>query len=107
VIELPFPPSKLNPNQSYHWAVKARAFKTYKSQCAMVLSQYREELKGRAVFSIEFVPPDAHRRDADNLLAAFKAGIDALSAVTGVDDSKFAFTIKMGVPRKGGAVLLG
>lgn len=106
MIELPYPPSKLNPNQRYHWAVKARAFKAYKFQCFAILSQYREELKGRVAFSIEFQPPDAHRRDVDNATAALKAGIDALSEVTGVDDSKFAFTIKMGAPRKGGAVLL-
>ena len=55
---------------------------------------------------MEFVPPDAHRRDADNLLAASKAAIDALSQVTGVDDSKFSFTIKMGAPRKPAAVVL-
>lgn len=106
MIELPYPPSKLNPNQRYHWAVKARAAKAYKFQCFAILSQYREELQGRAEFHVEFQPPNAHRHDADNALAAFKHGADALSQVTGVDDSKFAFTIKMGAPRKGGAVVL-
>lgn len=106
MIELPFPPAKLNPNQRSHWAVKARAFKAYKFVCFAILSQHRDELKGRAAFSMEFVPPDAHRRDADNLLAASKAAIDALSQVTGVDDSKFSFTIKMGAPRKPAAVVL-
>lgn len=106
MIELPFPPSTLNPNHRPHWAVKARAFKAYKFQCFAVLSQFRSELQGRAVFAIEFCPPDARRRDADNLLAASKAGIDALSEVTGVDDSKFCFTIRMGEPRKGGVVVV-
>ena len=106
MIELPFPPATLNPNHKPHWAVKARAFKTYKFQCFAILSQHRDELRGRAVFALEFCPPDARRRDVDNATAAFKAGIDALSEVAGVDDSKFCFTIRKGEPRKGGCVVL-
>lgn len=106
MIELPFPPAVLNPNRRPHWAVKARAFKTYKFQCFAVLRQHRDQLQGRAAFQIEFRPPDARRRDADNLFAASKAAIDALSQVTGVDDSKFCFTIRMGAPARNGAVVL-
>lgn len=105
-IELPFPPSALNPNKRQHWAVKARAFKAYKSQCFAILSQHRERLHGVTAFSIEFRPPDARRRDADNCMAACKATWDALSHVTGIDDSKFRFSISMGRPLKGGAVLV-
>lgn len=106
MIELPFPPASLNPNKRLHWASKAKAFKAYKLACFAILSQFRDELQGRAAFSLTFRPPDARRRDADNLLAASKASIDALSHVTGVDDSKFCFTISMGEPRAGGAVVL-
>lgn len=106
MIDLPFPPSSLNPNKRLHWAAKAKAFKSYKFQCFAILSQHRDELRGRAVFSLEFCPPDARRRDVDNATAAFKAGIDALSEVAGVDDSKFCFTIRKGAPRKGGAVII-
>lgn len=106
MITLPFPPATLNPNHKPHWAVKARAFKAYKTQCYMLLSQFRDDLKGRASFDLRFLPPDGRRRDLDNALAASKALIDALSEVTGVDDSKFNFTISKGEPVKGGAVVV-
>jgi crossover junction endodeoxyribonuclease RusA len=106
MIELPFPPSKLSPNGRHHWAVRARAFKTYKTQCAMLLSQFRRELSGRNSFELRFIPPDRHRRDIDNMLAASKAAIDALSEICGVDDSQFQLTISRGEPRKGGAVVI-
>jgi crossover junction endodeoxyribonuclease RusA len=106
MIELPFPPSKLSPNARCHWAQKARAFKTYKFQCFALLSQYRDTLKGRDSFDLRFCPPDKHRRDIDNMLAASKAALDALSEVCGVDDSKFQLTIAKGSPVKGGAVVI-
>lgn len=106
MIHLPFPPAKLSPNARTHWAVKARAFKQYKLQCGMLLSVHRSALKGRDSFALRFCPPDARRRDIDNMLAAFKAGIDALSDVTGVDDSKFSLALGKGEPVKGGAVVI-
>ena len=106
MIELPFPPVTLNPNVRAHWAAKARAFNTYKFQCFALLSQHRDELQGRAAFSIEFRPPDGRRRDCDNLFAASKAMIDALAQVTGIDDSKFCFTIANGKPVSGGSVVV-
>lgn len=106
MIELPFPPSVLSPNARPHWTKKARAFKVYKTQCCMLLSQHRDELRGRDTFELRFHPPSAHRFDIDNLIARFKAGIDALSLTTGVDDSKFQFTIAKGEPREGGAVIV-
>jgi len=104
MITLPWPPAKLSPNARTHWAVKAKVFKQYKFQCAMLLSIHRSILKGRDSFALQFCPPDARRRDLDNMLAAFKAGIDALSDVTGVDDSKFSLALGKGEPVKGGAV---
>ncbi len=106
MIALPFPPPTLSPNARPHWAAKARAFKAYKFQCFAVLSQYREDLKGRDSFELRFMPPDRQRRDIDNMLAASKAALDALSEVCGVDDSKFNLTIAKGEPVKGGAVVL-
>lgn len=106
MIELPFPPAKLSPNARVHWGVKARAFKTYKTQCYMVLSQFRDELRGRDNFEIKFCPPDRHRRDLDNMLAASKAALDALSEICGVDDSRFFLTIAKGEPKPGGAVVV-
>ena len=104
MIPLPWPPSNLSPNARTHWAVKAKAFRAYKFQCFAVLSQHRERLRGKADFALRFCPPSARRADLDNMLAAFKGGIDALSEVTGVDDSEFSFAIAKGKPVKGGVV---
>lgn len=106
MISLPYPPAKLSPNSRCHWAQKARVFKSYKFQCFAVLSQHRPALWGRDSFELRFLPPDRHRRDLDNALSAFKAGIDALSDVCGVDDSKFNLKIAKGEPTKGGAVVV-
>ena len=106
MIALPWPPAKLSPNARAHWAVKAKAFKTYKVQCHALLSQHRDTLRGRDAFALEFRPPSARRTDLDNCLSAFKAGIDALAIVSGVDDSKFRFSIAKGKPVKGGAVVI-
>jgi crossover junction endodeoxyribonuclease RusA len=106
MISLPWPPAKLSPNARAHWAVKAKAFKTYKFQCFALLSQHRDALRGRDSFGLKFLPPDKHRRDLDNMLASSKAALDALSEVTGVDDSQFNLTIAKGEPVKGGAVVI-
>ena len=106
MIELPFPPAKLSPNARCHWAQKARVFKKYKADCYILLSQHREQLRGRHTFDLRFLPPDRHRRDLDNMVAASKAAIDALAEITGVDDSQFRLTIAKGEPRKGGAVVI-
>jgi crossover junction endodeoxyribonuclease RusA len=106
MISLPWPPAKLSPNARAHWAVKAKAFKTYKFQCFALLSQHRDALRGREAYALQFRPPSARRTDIDNCLSAFKAGIDALAIVSGVDDSKFQLTIAKGEPVKGGAVVI-
>lgn len=106
MIELPFPPAKLSPNSRCHWAQKARIARTYKMGCFAVLSQFRKELAGRRAFDLRFCPPDRHKRDLDNMVAAFKHGLDALSEICGVDDSHFSLTIAKGAPVKGGAVIV-
>jgi crossover junction endodeoxyribonuclease RusA len=105
-LELPFPPPDLNPNGRSHWAKKARVAKKYKNDCLMLLSRSRKELAGRDEFSITFCPPDRHRRDRDNAIAAFKWGSDAIADVCGVDDSKFRITYAWGEPVKGGLVII-
>lgn len=106
MIMLPWPPAKLSPNARTHWAVKAKAFRTYKVQCHALLAQHREALRGRDTYALEFRPPDNRRRDLDNALSSAKALIDALALVSGVDDSRFRLTIQKGEPTKGGAVVV-
>jgi crossover junction endodeoxyribonuclease RusA len=106
MITLPWPPSVLSPNARPHFMVKAKAFKAYKVQCHMLLSQYREALKGCTSYALEFRPRSARRIDVDNCLSAFKAGLDSIAIVSGVDDSKFRLTIAKGEPVTGGSVIV-
>lgn len=108
-LTLPYPPSKLNPNRRHHFMALANAKKAYRWECAV---DARAQKLGRVSVDtlglrITFHPPDKRRRDRDNLIAAFKAGQDALSDVTGIDDSKFDITYApLGEPVKGGCVIV-
>lgn len=106
MITLPWPPKELSPNARVHYMVRARAVKAYKFDCCVTFCQHRSALRGRTSFAVTFHPPSARRFDRDNLIARFKAGQDALSDITGVDDSKFVMTYARGEPRKGGAVVV-
>lgn len=106
MISLPFPPPVLGPNARPHWAQKARAFKRYKADCMIILSQHKKALAGRNVFEVSFHPPAAHRYDMDGLISRFKAGQDALAEVTGVNDYNFVMTYRRGEARQGGAVVI-
>jgi crossover junction endodeoxyribonuclease RusA len=109
LLTFPWPPKALSPNARVHWSKKAKATAKYKDDCwrcgwvAMVQGQ---SLKARDTFRLVFCPPDNRRRDSDNMLASFKAGFDALSALTGVDDSKFQWSFSRGEVVKGGAVIV-
>lgn len=107
MITLPWPPRELSPNASgVHWGTKARAFKAYRTDCWAVFAGNRSKLRGRSSFAVTFHPPSARRHDIDNCFASIKACIDALSQITGIDDSEFQFTIAKGEPRTGGAVII-
>ena len=49
-------------------------------------------------------PPDKRRRDMDNMLASIKAALDGVSAVIGVDDSKWRLSMHVAPPVKDGRV---
>jgi crossover junction endodeoxyribonuclease RusA len=108
-ITLPYPPPSLSPNARKHWAAKHRAFRYYKADCLYALIG-SVPLKKRndfpTKFALRFCPPDKRRRDIDNAIASFKAGIDAIAEFTRTDDSKFELTFAWGEPVKGGAVIV-
>lgn len=106
MIVLPWPPRELSPNSRCHWAAKARAAKAYRLDCWAALASHRKELRGRSTFAVVFHPPSARRHDLDNCVASIKQLFDALSEITGIDDSEFQFTIAKGEPRKAGAVIV-
>lgn len=88
---LPWPPAALSPNNNPHWAVRARAKRSYRSACAWTArAQGAKRLSAEALaLRIVFVPPCRRARDLDNCVAAMKAGFDGLADVLGVDDSRW------------------
>lgn len=83
-IEVPMlPPQEFNPNWRGHWADRYRAGKVYqeatyysavdaRNKAIMIEPFPKAELELICIF------PERRGRDADNLLAKFKPGLDAL-----------------------------
>lgn len=99
-IEVPMlPPSEFNPNWRGHWADRYRAGKVYqeavyysavdaRNKAIMVEPFPKAELELICIF------PEKRDRDADNLLAMFKPGLDALKmARLIVDDNTDHLTV--------------
>ena len=105
-ILLPWPAKALSPNARGHWSQKSRAAKAYRMQCFLFAKKAGLVAPaGRILLQLEFLPPNARRRDDDNLLASFKAGRDGLADALGIDDSLFVSQVQIGeVRRPGGAV---
>lgn len=107
-VALPWPSSKLLPNARSPgaWRIKQSAAKAYKADCTIVCraAGLRPLDMDRAHLTLRFCPPDRRRRDLDNMLAAFKQGLDAISESIGIDDCHFGLTLVRGEPVKGGSV---
>lgn len=105
-VLLPWPPKVLSPNARTHWATRSRAAKAYRSICFQLCRAARLPVpNGRALLSLEFIPPDRRRRDDDNCIAAFKSGRDGVAQALGIDDSRFVTQLQISAETiKGGAV---
>lgn len=109
-VTLPWPTRKLSPNARVHWAQLAKAKAEYRLAC---FSLCREAGLKAGMFgdtdeimlTLEFVPPNRARRDADNCLASMKAGIDGISDALQLDDRRFVFRPKLVKDRIGGYVV--
>ena len=103
---LPWPPKVLSPNARSHWAAKSKAAKAYRNACFLLCRQAALPMPmGRALLSLEFIPPDRRRRDDDNCIAAFKSGRDGVAEALGIDDSRFVTQLQISAETiKGGAV---
>ena len=111
VVELPWPDRKLSPNSRGHWAVTAKAKKSYRARCHQLgllagLGLAPKDAKSVSVHMV-FYPPDRRGRDWDNLLASMKSGLDGLADAMGVDDRRWrlAFDVSDDTVR-GGTVLI-
>jgi len=96
-IELPYPPKELSPNATLHWAKKMKFKKSYRQTCwALALSQKLTAPSGEGKIDIHitFYPPDRRHRDADNMVASIKAGLDGVADALRVNDKRFLPTFK-------------
>jgi crossover junction endodeoxyribonuclease RusA len=111
-VTLPFPNKKLNPNASRmrgHWAKRQGEANAYKRVCGWAAVEQKIKRMDCAAIkaTLTFCPPDNRRRDLDNMLAASKTGLDAVSEAIGVDDSRWELTLVRGEPRpKHGEIIL-
>ncbi len=100
-----WPDSILSPNSRAHWALRAKAKKAQRAEWAALahVSSMKAPREGKVEVRLEFIPSDRRPRDADNLLASCKSGLDGLADAMRVNDSRFRITFDMGEPVKGGA----
>lgn len=94
-VVFPWPQSQLNPNVRLHWAIKHKAKKVYRQACYLLTRQVMQkncwEVPDTRVIklTISFYPPDARRRDDDNMIGSFKSGRDGMADALGVNDFRF------------------
>lgn len=107
-VTIPWPPAGLSPNARLSRFEKARVAKAYRITCGQtaLAAGLRRLSPGPLHLTITFAPPDARRRDLDNMLSSLKSGLDGLSDVLGVDDSLWTLTLSKAPPMKPGAVFI-
>jgi crossover junction endodeoxyribonuclease RusA len=93
-IKLPFPPAELFPNRKNgtHWAATHKIKHKYKEDCFYLTKVQLKEFiwkDGDIRVTLVYVMPDKRHRDADNCLAASKAGLDGVADALIVDDKLF------------------
>ena len=95
-VELDFPPADLFPNRKNgkHWAVTHGAKTTYRELCGWLTQEQVRKTgwkprEGDIELHLTFEMPDKRWRDADNCLAAAKAGLDGFADALGVNDRHF------------------
>jgi crossover junction endodeoxyribonuclease RusA len=93
-IELGFPPADLFPNRKngLHWAATYKIKKEYREAAFWLTKQQAMNWKhsgGDVALVLIFEMPDKRHRDADNCLAAAKAGLDGMAEALGVNDRNF------------------
>lgn len=83
-LDLPAPPEECRPNARVHWRVKAAAAKEYRYACKVLALNERNAKSGfyplpaPVSMSVTFLLKDKRTRDWDNLIAAFKPGLDGI-----------------------------
>jgi crossover junction endodeoxyribonuclease RusA len=103
IINLPWPPKELSPNATLHWAKKAKYKKMYRETCWVLTleSKVTVDSLGKIPITITFYPPDKRHRDADNMVASIKAGLDGVADALKINDRQFLPTFVFSEEIKG------
>lgn len=104
-ITLPWPPKELSPNARMHHMALHKAKKAYKAACMwQAKAQGIKRIEAdRLHLHLVFFKPTRRAMDLDNTLARMKSGLDGLSELLGVDDSKWHLSMEF-APVIGGMV---
>lgn len=115
IVKLPFPDSRLSPNRKNgkHWKATVGVKNAQKEQAAWLTKQAlglagpQDFGDGNVPISLLYLLPDKRARDLDNLLAASKALLDAVSKELGIDDRRFKPVLLDSVlgPKEGGLIM--
>ena len=113
MIELPWPPSILSPNNRSHWARKLGPKQSYRLDCFMLTKGYltsarhwRPSPDCPLPVKITFCPPDRRHRDDDNMIASFKSGRDGMCDALGINDRLLRPEYHFSDPIRGGSVIV-
>lgn len=111
MIELPWPPKVLSPNNRAHWTRKLEPRQRYRLDCYMLTKgwlatsrEWRPSPDCPLPIKITFCPPDRRHRDDDNMIGSFKSGRDGLADALGVNDRLFRPEYHFAEPVKGGLI---
>ncbi|MFD2248909.1 crossover junction endodeoxyribonuclease RusA [Pseudochelatococcus lubricantis] len=107
-VTLPWPPPALSPNSRPHWSEKARAARQarHDAHLACIAAGVRKLPWDRMHVNIVFHAPNWRPYDSDNALSRAKSSLDGIADATGIDDSKWTYSISRGEPVTHGAVVV-
>lgn len=100
-LDLPFPPADLTPHAKGNWRKKAAATKRYRQLIAdeAKLQGLRGIAAERVRARVIIQRPNL-RRDYQNCISCFKAGVDGLADVIGIDDRYWQIDFEEGDLRR-------
>jgi crossover junction endodeoxyribonuclease RusA len=107
-VTLGWPSPNLSPNARPHWAALARAKKAARRE-GYIAARSAGVLAGASSVRIQvtFIPPNAIRRDLDNLVSSIKGHIDGIADAIGIDDSRWTWAAPViAKPEKPGRVVV-
>jgi crossover junction endodeoxyribonuclease RusA len=111
IITLPWPPKELSPNARVHYHTRASHARSYRESAywltkASSLTSPDNDDPRDVVVRLDFHPPDARKRDLDNMLASIKSGLDGIADALEVNDQRFALHLHRAPPKKGGQIVV-